>query len=350
MFSLSSFLFLTATSAHRAHHEQGSVSVANWSAPGGVLNLDVGGENDALVPSLVPPAGTTYTFKVGQYKKSPLSQMEYDWVLHKVNSETVDLRFAWSKGAGVYKRGSSDKAWKLRRRFGAARWFGGHLADSLYFLKTSGKSERMTVGASQANWHDAKYTIRRIQLTVPQRWTIHKGFTMGGAPGTPARKQYEDSRIYWIRGDRGKYNVFRSGEDSAVWYCAHKMKTSCRGRKGKSKEEVEPLRVATFEANVEGGRKTHTVVVKEGVDAALMLSMLSVFRWEHFVGVSQVMMPIAQARGDYQPDDGIVPSHSSGSRPSLLETDSVSEADMDDLDDEELEQFFDEAEYDGDEE
>lgn len=342
-------------------HEVGD----SLGAPGGLDHLVTGKVGEPLVPSLVPPAGTTYTFKVAQYKHLPHSQMEYDWMLHKVNNEEVNQRFASSKGSNVFRgtaKGTDEsKAWLLRRRFGAARWAAGlvldgqgaHLTDSLYFLKAShggGKSERErgSLGATQEKWKDSLFTIRRLGASIPQRWAVHSGFTMGGVWGTRKSKNYDATRKYWIRGHKGSYNAFKTPEDSAVWYCSMDMKKHCSGdRTGVDKTEAEKLRLASFSKSIENGRMTHTVVVKSGVDSAIMLTMLQVFRWEHYVGVATMLFGPAQWRGDYQPDDGLVHRSSKGKRPSLLEEAASEDSEMDEtgpsdgLDDEEYSEFLD---------
>lgn len=323
---------------------------------------------EPLVASLVPPAGTTYTFKVAQYKDKPHHHMEYDWMLHKVNNEEVNQRFASSQGSNVFRGTAegtaSNKAWLLRRRFGAARWAAGlamggqvaHVVDSLYFLKAShggGKSERErgSLGATQKMWKNSLFTIRRIGASTPQRWTVHSGFTMGGAPDSKQSKQYDATRKYWIRGHKGTYNAFRTPEDSAVWYCANNLKDHCSGgRLAVDKQVAEKLRVAKFSKTKENGRMTHTVIVKSGVDSAVMLTMLQVFRWEHYVGVATIVFGAAQYRGDYQPDDGIMHSSSKGKRPSLLEEQAGEDSEIDEtgpddgLDDAEYAQFLEQRE------
>jgi hypothetical protein len=366
-------LFASGVIGHRAHindeQEEDSAGV-----PHSISDLNVGTKKKgALVPDLVAPPGTTYEFKVGQYKNAPLRKMEYDWVLHKVNNEVVDKRFAWSKGDSVYNKKDVAK-WRLRRRFGAAAYFGnvhlphvgtmaGNFADTLFFLKPTGpdaKFERGTIGATQKNWKDhAYFTIRRIAMSIPQRWTIHSGFTMGGPPASAEAQEYDRSRIYWIRGHKGTYNAFKKPEDSAVWYCAKGLKKSChshdtnwaRDHGGKmptrDDPEVEKLRVAFFTKTVEDGRMTHTVVCKAGADCGLMLTMLQLFRWQHYIEVAGRVFSPSQWRGDYQPDDGLVHKHSKGKRPTSLlaeeseETAEVDEDLDDDLDDVELAEWSD---------
>lgn len=345
-------------------HEAGN----SLGAPGGLDRLVTGRVGEPLVASLVPPSGSTYTFKVAQYKDKPHHQMEYDWMLHKVNNEEVNQRFASSQGSNVFRgtaKGTfSSKAWLLRRRFGAARFFAGmvlggqgaHVVDSLYFLKAShggGKSERESgsKGATQKMWKDSLFTIRRIGASIPQRWTVHSGFTMGGTAGTAKSKQYDATRKYWIRGHKGTYNAFKTPEDSAVWHCSNDLKNHCSGgRQGVDKQVAEKLRLASFSKKVENGRMTHTVIVKSGVDSAVMLTMLSVFRWEHYVGVATILMPAAQYRGDYQPDAGIMHSYNKGRRPSLLEEEANEDSEMDEtgpsdgLDDAEYAEFLEQRE------
>jgi len=345
-------------------HEAGD----SLGAPGGLDHLVTGKVGEPLVPSLVPPAGATYTFKVAQYKHLPHSQMDYDWMLHKVNNEEVNQRFASSKGSNVFRGTETgtvqSKAWLLRRRFGAARFMAGmvgygevsaaHVVDSLYFLKAShggGKSERErgSLGATQKKWKDdSLFTIRRLGASIPQRWTVHSGFTMGGVWATKKSRNYDATRKYWIRGHKGSYNAFKTPEDSAVWYCSMNEKSHCKGgRSGVDKTEAEKLRLASFSKSIENGRMTHTVVVKSGVDSAVMLTMLQVFRWEHYVGVATFIFPPAAMRGDYQPDDGLVHKSSKGRRPSLLEEEASEDSEMDEtgpsdgLDDEEYSEFLD---------
>jgi len=342
-------------SASRSFQEVQSAEV-----PHHIEQLEAGKIGEPLVPSLVPPAGSVYTFKVGQYKDLPHHQMDYDWVLHKVNHDVVNKRFASSKGSNVF-RGTSgtDRAFLLRRRFGAARYFAGaisplgvsgaFLTDSLYFLKAShggGKSERerASLGATQKMWKNSLFTIRRIGMSIPQRWTIHTGFTMGGSL-LKGLKNYDVTRKYWIRGHKGTYNAFRTPEDSAIWHCSFGLKEHCdAGRRKIDKREAEKLRMASFTKSVENERMTHTVTVKAGVDSAVMLSMLSVFRWEHYVGVATILFPPAQYRGDYQPDDGLVHRDSKGKRPSLLEESADEElgetGPSDGLDDAEFAEFM----------
>lgn len=294
-----------------------------WHPPAGLKNLQPG--ELEVCPALVPRDGEKFTFKVRQYKNKALEKMSYHWVLHKVNDEKVDLSVGAGRGASAYDQ-SGTMAWAVERMYGM-RFLFGQLADSHYFLTTP----------------KADFTIRRIALSTPQRWTVHEGRTIGKIQGK--EKGYVNTRLYWIRGHMGKYNVFKTPEDSAKWYRSH------------HKKDVEDLRLAKITKKVEDGQMTHTLVCKAGVDCGLLLTMFQVFRWEHFVTVAANLAPITTYHGGYQPDDGRVKKHSRGQNPvfenrdvsldSLLEADATEE-DVEDtledgLDDDELAEYFPEA-------
>jgi len=231
---------------------------------------------------------------VRQYKNTPLQKMSYHFMLHKVNDKVVDVSVGAGQGTKVYNNAGKRK-WKIKRHFGAARYFGKRWTDSLYMLDAGDHAE---------------FTLRRIALTIPQRWTIHRTHTTGGAPGTAGYKDYDKTRVYWIKGHRGKYNVFANPEDCKEWSHASKKKRHAIKhkllayiRKGKDPED---------------GHDSHKIIIKEGVDSALILSMLQVFRWEHFVGVAITLMPATQWRSGYQHDDGIIPYDSTGKNPVML--------------------------------
>jgi hypothetical protein len=297
------------------------LDIGGWSKPHGLQEMKTGGNgtDDTLCPALVPKKGEVFEFNARQYKNKPFDTMSYHFILHKVNKEIVDVSVGAAKGEKVFNN-DAKAVWKINRHFGAARFFGKRMSDSLFMVT--------------AKHGNAKYTLRRIALTIPQRWTIHRGHVYGGTPGTEGYRSYDDSRLYWIKGHKGKYDVFLNPEDCKEWGNAgekkrksieHKLVASIR----KDKDEVD-------------SHDTHRVVCKEGVDCGLILSMLQTFRWEHYIGVALTLAPMMQVRSHYQMDDGRVPFDSTGKNPvldykkkksdSLVELDETEE-DAEDLDD-----------------
>lgn len=308
----------------RGDHDQG------WAKPHDITKLKTGDNvSSYLCPALVPKDGEIFDFNVRQYKNSAFDKMSYHFILHKVNKEIVDLSVGAGKGQKVLNN-DGKVMWHLNRHF--PMWktmFGKRWSDNLYFL-TGGEAKNK----KDMKGDEAKYTLRRIAMTMPQRWTIHRGHVMGGTAGTAAYRSYDDSRLYWIKGHRGKYNVFKNPEDSSEWSQAGSKK-----RKSIAHKLVASITKGKDEAD---GHDNHRVVCKEGVDCGLILTMLQTVRWEHYIGVALTLAPMAQASSHYQLDDGRIPRDSAGKNPvqekkqkekeggALLELDETEEDELED--------------------